>query len=441
MRLGLLKPLVLASLAVALLLGAVTEAMAATRYAAPEASGPEPCEQSNPCSLFGAADASSGIQPGDEVVVEPGEYAEADLGSKLAISLPHGVSLHGRAGARRPVLLIANVEERQEFIPGLRATAEDTVSHILLNTNIPFPLVSEGAAISDVVVRSTHPEALSCVVSGGAIRDSACISTGFQGVALGDRPLLSSNRNVDLRNVTAASFGEESRGIEFAVSGSSVGAGTLTATATNVIAVGGSAAVSAIASNGASVEVNLDHSDYDKTSTGVFNNGVSATVSPTGPGTTNITAEPIFDRDGYHQLPESPTIDGGVADALTGAVDIDGQPRVFGAALDIGADEWFFERPEVQEEEIRLPVRRPQTWFRKHPSRRTHARDARFSLISDRALARFECKLDARPFLRCPPRFVVRVRGGAHVLRVRAVDFTGERDPTPAVFRWKVSAR
>jgi hypothetical protein len=46
-----------------------------------------------------------------------------------------------------------------------------------------------------------------------------------------------------------------------------------------------------------------------------------------------------------HQTFGSPTRDAGVADADMGATDIDGQPRVMGAAPDIGADEYYVAPP------------------------------------------------------------------------------------------------
>ena len=58
-----------------------------------------------------------------------------------------------------------------------------------------------------------------------------------------------------------------------------------------------------------------------------------------GPG--NIDQDPLFDiENGYHILAPSPARDAGDPDfaAAPGQSDIDGQPRVFGSRVDMGAD-------------------------------------------------------------------------------------------------------
>ena len=52
-----------------------------------------------------------------------------------------------------------------------------------------------------------------------------------------------------------------------------------------------------------------------------------------------LLAHPGIPGD-FHQLAASPTRDAGVADSLTGATDIDGEPRCMGTAPDIGGDEF-----------------------------------------------------------------------------------------------------
>jgi len=85
------------------------------------------------------------------------------------------------------------------------------------------------------------------------------------------------------------------------------------------------------------------------------------------------------------------------------------------------------------------PGSRPETKIAKHPRKRTSSRKARFSFRSDQPTARFECKLDRRRFKSCRSPYGAKVKRGRHSFQVRAVDGAGSADPTPAVFRWRVS--
>lgn len=91
----------------------------------------------------------------------------------------------------------------------------------------------------------------------------------------------------------------------------------------------------------------------------------------------------------------------------------------------------------------------PDTAFTKTPKAKQRLRGqarkakARFVLKgSDNRTAagalEFECKLDRKPFRACSKRTRVQVRPGKHVFRARAVDDAGNRDPSPAKFRWRV---
>lgn len=71
-------------------------------------------------------------------------------------------------------------------------------------------------------------------------------------------------------------------------------------------------------------------------------NGASIQYScsaPLSPGASNIVADPLFE-DGYRIPPESPCVDAGMTFAWAwSARDLDGEPRVRGAAIDMGAYE------------------------------------------------------------------------------------------------------
>lgn len=80
----------------------------------------------------------------------------------------------------------------------------------------------------------------------------------------------------------------------------------------------------------------------------------------------------------------------------------------------------------------------PDTTIGKKPAKRTRKRRARFTFSATQAGARFECKLDRRPFRTCASPLSVTVKPGRHSFQVRAVSTDGKPDPTPAAFRWRV---
>jgi hypothetical protein len=81
---------------------------------------------------------------------------------------------------------------------------------------------------------------------------------------------------------------------------------------------------------------------------------------------------------------------------------------------------------------------RPETTLRRKPSKRTRDRTPTFRFSSSSPDARFECRLDRRPYRSCRSPFTTsRLALGSHRFRVRAVD-QGLPDPTPASYRFRV---
>jgi glucose/arabinose dehydrogenase len=84
----------------------------------------------------------------------------------------------------------------------------------------------------------------------------------------------------------------------------------------------------------------------------------------------------------------------------------------------------------------------PVARLSKRPPRRTQNTTARFSLSADQAGSQFECSLDGKPFKRCGSSPVYKkLKPGAHVLKVRAVNPAGMVAASPVVYRWKVLAK
>jgi hypothetical protein len=141
-----------------------------------------------------------------------------------------------------------------------------------------------------------------------------------------------------VRNVTARATGNGSLGIAV-LSGAG---GNATLDAKNVIADGATDALAGAVAGGDVASLSLANSSYTTTST--LGDGIAA-VTAAGSGTNQLTA-PLLGANLFTQLAGSPTINGGVTDNKTGSLDIDGEPRSRGGAIDIGADEFPLAAPQ-----------------------------------------------------------------------------------------------
>lgn len=97
--------------------------------------------------------------------------------------------------------------------------------------------------------------------------------------------------------------------------------------------------------------------------------------------------------------------------------------------------------PPVQ----RADRRPPQTRLAAHPPARLSSakkwRRVAFRFTSSEAGSSFRCKLDGRPYRPCASPRAYRVKAGRHSFRVFAIDRAGNRDETPAVFRFRLRTR
>jgi hypothetical protein len=84
----------------------------------------------------------------------------------------------------------------------------------------------------------------------------------------------------------------------------------------------------------------------------------------------------------------------------------------------------------------------PQTTLKRKPPRRIRDRTPTFRFAADEPGSSFQCKLDRRRFRSCRSPFTTaRLSIGSHIFRVRARDGSGNPDPTPASFTFRVIAR
>jgi DNA-binding beta-propeller fold protein YncE len=126
-------------------------------------------------------------------------------------------------------------------------------------------------------------------------------------------------------------------------------------------------------------------------------------------------------------------VGGGTAPGLDGAAGVavssDGKD-VYVAANLSSAITWFARQ---------LDTTPPQTIKGKGPKKVIHRRMATFHFSSEPG-AVFECSLDGKAFKPCTsPKTVRSLKLGVHRFRVLAIDQAGNRDPTPAVWTFKVA--
>ena len=540
---------------VALLIAA--PAQAATRFAAPGGTGADPCTNpATPCSIFTAADGGAPgttVQPGDEVVLAPGEYSDAagDLGPSEVVQLAAGISVHGKQGGERPVV---RLEEASFGFGAFIVSEGDTLSHVEIDTSTARSnLAVFGGEVEGLIVRNTSEvaQSIACLHVAGTIRDSACLASAANSAAIGVSNVTVGTTTATLRNVTAIDTGAGGKGLSYTIFNS----GTETVSAKAVIAKGDTVDVAArgaeFGGGAGHVAIELDHSAFATTEPTAAPGGSASVTSPSA--NANVSAAPLLAFDGYHELVGSPTINAGAVDGSSGTTDIDGQSRSIGVP-DIGADELArstettlacvpafltlgatastactvrvsdgsgeFVAPtglvsfsssaagsfDAGAECAALPQGEgiskctidytpavagsaeltatyagdathegskgafslkvepapaaggpgggganrergkggnrggpaPNTSIGKKPAKRTRKRRSRFTFSATQAGARFECKLDRRPFRACASPLRIRVRPGRHSFQVRAVSTDGKPDPTPAGFRWLV---
>jgi hypothetical protein len=407
-----------------------------TRYAAPGGTAPDTVcvtPVAAPCSINEAA-AGPEVRAGDEAVIAPGDYSDTagDLGGQGAVTI-FAVDVHGAPGQPRPLITLNENAPNGGFVltgPGARL-AHVEVDSAAAQSNLA---VFDGV-VEDVVARSSFTDGIACRQSDGVIRDTACFAGGNSEVAVGIGTNGGSFTPI-LRNVTAIAAGTSGTALSYAYDPGTAG----TLDAKSVIAEGAGTDVQAQAFGaGASSTLNLDHSAYDTVSA-TGSNGGTATVTPPGTGT-NLTAPPLLDADGFHELPSSPTIDSGITDGSSGTADIDGEARTMGALPDIGADEFNPPPPTSGGPVAGSPDDTPPDGsLGKQPRKRSGSRIARFTFTSTEAGSQFRCRLDRTPYVPCSSPFSKRVKPGEHRFSVQAVDAAGNADSSPATYRWRVLA-
>jgi hypothetical protein len=412
-------------------------AQADVRYAAPGATNVSPdCPQANPCPIRTAIEGLP-VADGDTILLEPGAY---DLEGAGALGVADEIEIRPAQPGTRP--RVVNDGEPVFFL-GAAATIAD--------------LQIEASGIAGGV-GAIHSEA-----SGETVRIErtvilAPLLAGSQGIAV-------RRGGIELVNSAVYVGGDDSDAVEvYEVTASAIDSvirnSTLVARGVGSVAIEATSPFEAAASH-----------DLDVVNTILDGEGFAITTNDGGPGDGDLATEvrhsslgTVNDPGGdgssvslgtgnqpgppllaapiagdFSQLAGSPTINAGVADPLSGSFDLLGGPRVFGAVIDIGADEY-------------VPVAdtsAPETTISKGPKRTQKTKKkrarAKFVFASSETGSTFECKLDSAAWRPCASPLTVEVKAKhkrkKHALQVRATDTAGNADPTPAAHRWKVKRK
>ena len=411
------KLVVLFACATAGLFGVVSQAAGATRYAEVGGNGPPsgatPCPIEDPCALEPAVEDPS-VANGDEVIVLPGTY---DLGaSNLLIN--DSITVRGQGPGERPLItgsatgLNALVEvSGGPDLPTPPSQLRDL--DISSNSTNSLQLSRVEANRVNVIHNGGFLSVACYVVFEATMNDSVCAASNQGGIGL-VFALSGGTVTNSVRNVTAYSA-RPARSRVFSQNGAH------TLNIKNTIATGATD-VEVEASATGTATLNATGSNYSTTS-----EEGDGTTTITPPGTAgNQMGEPVLASPvvgDFRQLLGSPTINGGV-DGVS-ALDLDGTPRFQGSAPDIGAHEYDLIVPE--------------TSISKKPKARTRSSKARLKFSSSEPESTFTCAVDRKAYKDCSsPLRLKRLKPGRHKVRVKAVDASGNEDPTASVARWKV---
>jgi hypothetical protein len=315
-----------------------SSAFAVQRYVAPDAPATGDCTDTAPCELEYAIETKAA--PHDEVIVAPGTYQKS-----TSITVAKTLDVHGTYGQPRPRIVSSATYGLELLTFELVGAVADgtTVTHLEIENTSSDPnswglLLQDvsGVTLSRLVVIARSFAVGLQIYSPMTVRDTVAWSRGLEGFsgipALGVyQGSAAVGAEAFVRNVTAVSSGASGTGLH-------VGR-NVSVDAKNVVARGTGSDLAVQGLSGEPASLTIGHSNYRPGE--VSQNPPHGTVNDGG---NNQSAEPLFvngPSGDFHQVAGSPTVDAGTTDVRTGAADFDGDTRPFGAAMDIGGDEFL----------------------------------------------------------------------------------------------------
>lgn len=322
-------------------------ALAAQRAASPTGSANAGCAVSSPCDL---ATALEGAQPGDDVLIESGDYGSptAPLAGPIRVAAGN-LTVHGPSDGSRPRIFLSDSPQHVGdssglVFAGLPTSVSDLEVHNLSTAAGASGLYSSGGSIDHVVASTAGVSSVSAdqvasaiIVGGGAatITDTVAYATNNAADGLdptgGEALFLQGWGGTDVVRNSTLVAATPGHGFAMVAIGE-VNSTTVTLQNTIVAHANGLAIAQA---SMASITVNADHDVItgESTISGAYAPDF-ATVTATSPVFVNAAA------NDYHEAPASTaTIDKGTPVSGDPTTDIDGDLRTVGAAPDIGADE------------------------------------------------------------------------------------------------------